>query len=164
MKLHSEQRLKHIFIISNYQTMISIILKSNKTNLLKLLFDLTHFHTSYLDTPGASEYQSVKKIMGDLDHEFFRTNMTDTRMKECMNTYKELVKQDFSLEKTIRNTDEQFHDISTRITDLFSDISQNTESLLTDEFRAAKDGWHLMFQFFLISMSLSIMVLMAVLF
>lgn len=159
----SEQLSKRSLIISNYQSLISASLVTSETRLLKPLFDLTYFHTSYLSNHSESEYQSLKKALDDLEREFSQTNLMNDQIKECLDIYKNLLEEDFSLEKVIHNITNHFNTISTQLSELISHTYQNAEILLLNEFQKAKEGRDSLSRSFLFSTILSVITLLAIL-
>jgi signal transduction histidine kinase len=154
IQLKTEQRLGQTLLDSNYQSLISNILRSNEINLLRPLFNLSHFQGSYLSNHRESEYQALKVVMESLENKLRRMGLMDERLKGYTETYKELLDRDFSLEKGAQELSDHFDEISSMLASNFQHISKIAEGIRRTEVRTAENLRKRLNQSFIISMAL----------
>ena len=159
----TEQRLQSTRMDTSYRSLVSAVLKSNKAILLKPLFNLTHFLMSYRIDRRESEYQALKVVMASLESRFLKAKLMDDRVKGYLKSFRDLLDNDFALEREIRSINEHFDEISTQLMRLFSETSQESESLLRKKFQEAEKSREKLNRFFLISTGIGIITLLLIL-
>ena len=163
IQLKTEQRLHRTRMDTSYRSLVSFVLRSNKTVLLKPLFNLTHFLMSYRIDRLESEYQALKVVIASLENRFLKAQLMDDRVKDYLNSFRDLLDNDFALEREIRSINERFDEISAQLMLLFMEISQESESLLRKKFEEVENSRKKLNRFFLISTVVSIITLLLIL-
>lgn len=159
----TEQRLHRTRMDTSYRSLVSFVLRSNKTDLLKPLFNLTHFLISYRIDRWESEYQALKLVIDALENRIIKAELLDDRVTGYLKNFRDLLDKDFALEREIGSINERFDEISTRLTGLFGDASLESERLLKREFRDVEQSREKLNRFFLISTAISIITLLLIL-
>ncbi len=162
IQLKTEQRLLLTRRDTTYRSLVSTVFRSNNTGLLKPLFNLTHFQTSYNINRRESEYLALKLVIDSLENKFLKVKLTDDRSKGYIENFRGLLNKDFSLEQEIGNINAHFDVICTQLMSLFSQTSIVAEALLRNEFQVAEENRAQLNQSFLISAGLSLMVLLLI--
>ena len=137
IQLKIEQRLGQTLFDSNYQSLTSNVFRSNESNLLKPLFNLSHFQEGYLSHHRESEYQALKVVMSSLENKLHKKELVDERLKGYLETYKNILDNDFSLEKEIQKLSAHFDEISVELTSHFLRLSEVAGEILETEMRVA---------------------------
>jgi len=159
----TEQRLHRTRLDTSYRSLVSFVLRSNRSDLLKPLFNLTHFLISYRIDRWESEHQALKLVIDSLENRIVRAELMDDRVAGYIKSFKDLLDKDFALERDIKSIKERFDEISAQLMGLFKDTSQESERLLKTEFRDVEHSRQELNHFFLISTSISIAALLLIL-
>ncbi len=155
IQLRTEQRLGQTLLDSDYQSLISNVLRSNQISLLRPLFNLSHFQKNYLSNHRESEYHALNVVMGSLENRLVREALMDERLKGYIATYRKLIDHDFSFEKEIRELSRHFDNISTSLSSHFTHISNLAGDILKSEFQGTERLRIQLNRSFIISMALS---------
>jgi len=158
-----EQRLHRTRMDTSYRSLVSFVLRSNKTDLLKPLFNLTHFLISYRIDRRESEHQALKLVIDSLENRIIKAELLDDRVTGYLKSFRDLLDKDFALERKISSINERFDEISTQLMGLFRDTSLESEKQLKKEFRDVEHSRKELNRFFLISTAISIIVLLLIL-
>ena len=129
----TEQRLHRTRMDTNYRSLVSFVLRSNKTDLLKPLFNFTHFLIGYRIDRRESEHQALKLVIGSLENRMITAELLDDRVAGYLNSFKDLLDKDYTLEREISSINERFDQISKRLMGLLEDTSKESESMLEKE-------------------------------
>jgi signal transduction histidine kinase len=159
----TEQRLHRTRMDTSYRSLVSFVLRSNETDLLKPLFNLTHFLISYRIDRRESEHQALKLVIDSLENRIIKAELLDDRVTGYLKRFRDLLDKDFALEREISSINERFDEISTRLMGLFGDTSLESERLLKKEFRDVEHSREELNRFFLISTAISIITLLLIL-
>ncbi|MHC4536757.1 MAG: sensor histidine kinase [Planctomycetota bacterium] len=154
IQLKTEQRWNQTLFDSNYQSLISNVLRSNDISLLRPLFNLSHFQKSYLSNHRESEYHALKVVMSSLENKLLRKELIDDRLKGYVETYKNILHHDFSLEQEIQQLSNDFDEISIKLTRHFGHLSDMAGGILRTETHTAEILRNRLNQSFIISMAL----------
>ncbi|MCP4690778.1 MAG: response regulator [Desulfobacterales bacterium] len=140
VQLKTQQQLNRTIFVSNSRSLTSTVLKTRKQELLWPIFNLLHYQSKYLANHHGSEFQALKVVMSALETKFRKTGLLkkDDRMTHYIRAYKELLEENYAFELELRQINEKFLEISTRLMNLFAQISQRSETLLRNEFRKAE--------------------------
>ena len=148
---------------TSYRSLVSFVLRSNKTILLKPLFNLTHFLMSYRIDRLESEYQALNVVLASLENRLLNAKVLDDRVKGYFKSFGDLLDNDYALESEIRSINERFNEITTQLMVLFVETSQESESLLEKKFREVEQSREKLNRLFLISAVISIITLLLIL-
>lgn len=159
----TEQRLHRTRLDTNYRSLVSFVLRSNHSDLLKPLFNLTHFLISYRIDRWESEHQALTLAIDSLEDRILKADLSDDRVAGYIRGFKELLDKDFALEGEISAINERFDEISTQLMGLFGDASLESERRLKKEFQDVEHGRQELNRFFLIITGLSIIALLLIL-
>ena len=159
----TEQRLQRTRMDTSYRSLVSFVLRSNETTLLKPLFNLTHFLISYRVDPLESEYQALKVVIASLEKRFIKAKVIDDRVKGYLTSFRNLLDSDFALEHEIRSINERFNQISSELMKLFIETSQESGSMLRKKFLEVEESREKLNRLFLISTVISILTLLLIL-
>ena len=129
----TEQRLGQTLFDSNYQSLISNVLRINSIDLLKPLLNLSHFQKGYLSNHRETEYQALKVVMGSLENKLRHKNLMDDRMEGYIENYKKILENDFFMEKETQKAFDQFDKISLNLANKFLYLSGIAENVLKKE-------------------------------
>ena len=151
----TEQRLGQTLLDSDYQSLISNVLRSNEVSLLKPLFNLSHFQKNYLSNHRESEYHALNVVMGSLENRLVRKALMDERLKGYIENYRKILDHDFNLEKEIQELSHHFDNISLELTGQFARISNLAGDILSAEIHGAERLRNNLNRSFIISMALS---------
>jgi two-component system cell cycle sensor histidine kinase/response regulator CckA len=157
------QRLHRTRMDTSYRSLVSFVLRSNETDLLKPLFNLTHFLISYRIDRWESEHQALKLVIDSLENRIIKAGLLDDRVTGYLKSFRDLLDKDFALEGEISSINERFDKISTTLMGLFGDTSLESERLLKKEFRDVEQSREELNRFFLISTAISIIALLLIL-
>ena len=155
IQLRTEQRLGQTLLDSDYQSLISNVLRSNEASLLRPLFNLSHFQKNYLSNHRESEYHALNVVMGSLENRLLRKALMDERLKGYIETYRKILDNDFILEKEIQKLSLHFDNISTELTGHFAHVSNLAGDTLKAEIQGAERLRNQLNRSFIISMALS---------
>lgn len=133
IQLKVEQRLNTTQFDSNFQVLHSSILMGNRTNLLRLLFNLSRFQAKYLKSKRSTSYHALKIVHSMFSRIYLKTSIQDNRLKSAIDEYVKLLDLDYLIEQKIRKNEKEFDLISAQLVDLFSKNSQKAETLLEQE-------------------------------
>jgi signal transduction histidine kinase len=156
IQLRIEQRLGQTLLDSDYQSLISSILRSNQISLLRPLFNLSHFQKNYLSNHHESEYHALNVVMGSLEKRLFREAQMDERLKGYITTYRKILNHDFALEKEIQELSHHFDNIGIALSGHFVHISNLAGDILRTEFKGTERLRNQLNRSFIISMALSV--------
>jgi len=159
----TEQRLYRTRMDTSYRSLASFVLRTDEAILLKPLFNLTHFLISYRIDRLESEYQALNVVIASLGNRITETNLMDNRVKGYLKSFRDLLDNDYALEREIRLINDRFNEISTQLAVLFKEISQESESLLKNKFQQVQVNRERFIQFFFFSTVISIIVLLMIL-
>ena len=159
----TEQRLHRTRMDTRYRSLVSFVLTSNQTILLKPLLNLTHFLISYRIDPLESEYQALQVVIASLENRILDVKLMDDRVKGYLTSFRELLDNDFALEREIRSINEDFNRISSQLMTLFIDTSQESENLLKKKFRGIDENRKKLNRLFLVSTVISVISLLLIL-
>jgi signal transduction histidine kinase len=157
------QRLHRTRMDTSYRSLVSFVLRSNETDLLKPLFNLTHFLISYRIDRWESEHQALKLVIDSLENRIIKAGLLDDRVTGYLKSFRDLLDKDFALDGEISSINERFDKISTTLMGLFGDTSLESERLLKKEFRDVEQSREELNRYFLISTVISIIALLLIL-
>lgn len=163
MQSKTEQRLHRTRLDTSYRSLVSFVLRSNRSDLLKPLFNLTHFLISYRIDRWESEHQALKLVIGSLENRIIKAGLLNDRVAGYIKNFKDLLDKDFALERDINSINERFDEISSQLMGLFNDTTLESERLLKTEFRDVERSRQELNRFFLISTAVSIAALLWIL-
>jgi len=101
IQLKTKKKLVNTRMETNYRSMTSIILISNDPNLLKPMFNLTHFLITYRFAITLHKFQALNLVIDSLDKTIKATKTLDVRMQGYLNSFKELLSEDYLIELDI---------------------------------------------------------------
>ena len=159
----TEQRLHRTRMDTNYRSLVSFVLRSNKTDLLKPLFNFTHFLIGYRIDRRESEHQALKLVIDSLENRIITAELLDDRVTGYLNSFKDLLDKDYALEREISSINERFDLISGRLMGLLEDTSNESERMLEKEFREIEQSRGELNRFFLFTSAISIITLLLIL-
>ncbi|UCD76961.1 MAG: response regulator [Desulfobacterales bacterium] len=159
----TEQRLHRTRMDTSYRSLASFVLRSNKADLLKPLFNLTHFLIGYRIDRRESEHQALKLVIDSLEDRINKAGFLDDRVTGYLKSFRDLLDKDYALELEIISINERFDQISGRLMGLLEDTSRESERLLEKEFRDIEQRRDELNRFFLISTAISIITLLLIL-
>lgn len=134
IQLKTKQSLLITRMEMNYRSMVSIILNSNDTELLKPLFNLTHFLITYRSSREMSKYQALKLVINSFERKFLATEASDVRMKGYLQSFKEILDEDHNLEGEITAINKAVENVSAELHDHFAIIKTTSKALLSAKF------------------------------
>ncbi len=159
----TEQRLHRTRMDTSYRSLASFVLRSNKPDLLKPLFNLTHFLIGYRIDSRESEHQALKLVIDSLENRMIKASLLDDRVTGYLKSFKDLLDKDYALEQEISSINDRFDQISGRLMGLLGDTSEESERLLEKEFREIEQSRDELNRFFLITTAISIVTLLLIL-
>jgi len=159
----TDKRLNRTRMDTAYQSLASNVLRSNQTPLLKPLFNLTHFLTSYRIDKRESEYQALLLVVDYLESKLLHAQLIDDRMQGYVQNFRVLLIKDFELEQKIQLINERFHVISAQLMSLMENISKEAEGILRLKFMETGKSREKLNIIFLISTAISIAILLLIL-
>ena len=159
----TEQRLHRTRMDTSYRSLASFVLRCNKTDLLKPLFNLTHFLIGYRIDRRESEHQALKLVIDSLENRIIKAALLDDRVTGYLKSFRNLLDKDYALEREITSINERFDQISERLMGLLRDTSLESERLLEKEFREVEQSREKLNRFFLITTAISIITLLLIL-
>jgi two-component sensor histidine kinase len=159
----TDKRLNRTRMDTAYQSLASNVLGSNQTSVLKPLFNLTHFLTSYRIDKRESEYRALLLVVDYLESKLLHAQLIDNRMKGYVQNFKVLLIKDFELEQKIQSANERFDVVSRQLMSLMENLSKDAESTLRVKFLQISESRKELNGIFLISTIISIMILLLIL-
>ena len=159
----TEQRLHRTRMDTNYRSLVSFVLRSNKSDLLKPLFNFTHFLIGYRIDRRESEHQALELVIDSLENRMIRAGLLDDRVTGYLKSFKDLLNKDYALEREISSINERFDQISGRLMGLLGDTSKESKRLLEKEFREIEQSRDELDRFLLITTAISIFTLLLIL-
>jgi len=159
----TEQILNRTCMDTGYNSLVSNVLISKRTHLLKPLFNLTHFLTTYRIDRRKSEYQALMLVVNYLESKFLQAQIMDNRMKGYVQKFKTLLTKDFELEQEIVLINARFDVISAQLMSLMTEISRESENVLKVKFKEASESRRKFNTIFLILTVASILILLIIL-
>ncbi|MBF0226126.1 MAG: response regulator [Desulfobacterales bacterium] len=163
VQLKTEQQLNLTTFNSNYRSFVYSIFRSSDNNLFKPLYNLTHFQITYFEHRRDSEYQALKLVMDSLEVKLSEKQLLDDYIKKYVESYKQLLEQDFQTEQTIRKINEHFYKNSNKLMELFYDISGNAGNILKMKFKESEKLRENLSDSYLISTVFGILILSLIL-
>ncbi|MGD8542409.1 MAG: response regulator [Desulfobacteraceae bacterium] len=133
----TEQRLNTARMSADYQSLTAAGLRSRKTSLYPPLFNLAHFHTTYLEQRGQPEYHALKIVIASLQNRFQAAGALNDRLQGYLADYMALLERDNQLETELARASEEFDIASNRLTSLFTTLAAHAEQRLQAEFLEA---------------------------
>jgi signal transduction histidine kinase/ActR/RegA family two-component response regulator len=133
----TEQRLNTARLSADYQSLTAAGLRSGKASLYPPLFNLAHFHTTYLEQRGEPEYQALKIVIASLQSRFKAAGALDDRLQSYLADYMALLERNSQLETELARYSEEFDTVSNRLTSLFTTLAAHAEQRLQAEFLEA---------------------------
>lgn len=158
----TDQRLNRTRMDTAYQSLASNVLGSNQTSVLKPLFNLTHFLTSYRIDKRESEYQALLLVVDYLKSKLLHAKLIDNRMEGYVQNFKVLLIKDFELEQKIQAINERFDLVSSQLMSLMENLSKDAESKLREKFLQISESREKLNGIFLISTTISIIILLLI--
>ncbi len=159
----TEQILNKTCMDTGYDSLVSNVLVSNRTHLLKPLFNLTHFLTNYRIDRRKSEYQALMLVVNYIESKFLQAQLMDNRMKGYVQKFKTLLTKNFELEQEIVSINAHFDAISAQLMSLMTEISREAENVLKVKFQEADKNRKKFNRVFFISTVASILILLIIL-
>ena len=157
------QRLNRTRMDTAYKSLASNVLGSNQTSVLKPLFNLTHFLTSYRIDKRKSEYQALLLVVDYLESKLSHAQLIDNRMEGYVQNFKVLLIENFELEQKIQAINEQFDMVSRQLMNLMKNLSKDAESTLSVKFLQISESREKLNGIFLVSTFISIIILLLIL-
>lgn len=133
IQLKTEQRLIRTIFDSTYQSLVSTILMSDESGLLKPLFNLAHFHQKYLEGHRDSELQALNLVLDSLKSRLIQSKLMDDRINGYMETYRKLLSDDYAKEQAIRSLLESSDRTTESLSILFWTMAKGAEQTLKQE-------------------------------
>ncbi|WP_139795846.1 histidine kinase dimerization/phosphoacceptor domain -containing protein [Desulfocicer vacuolatum] len=159
----TDQRLNRTRIDTAYQSLTSNVLRSNQTSLLKPLFNLTHFLTTYRIDTRKSEYQALLLVVDYIESKLLQARLIDPRMQGYIYNFKGLLVKDFELEEKMNSIDQGFDVITVHLMDLMENISREAQDILKLKLLETGKSREKLNKIFLVSSTLSIAVFLFIL-
>lgn len=163
VQLRTEQRLAATRIESVYRSLVSVILRSDNARLLKPLFNLTHFQTAYFRNHSESEFDAIRLVLSSLRSRQRAANLSDPRLFDYLDTYQELLEEEFVRETRHRELNHLFSLISSALFDRFTILSADATGTLGRHIREAEERRRTLSMWFTLSTVFSVVILMVIL-
>lgn len=163
IQLKTKQSLVHTQMETNYRSMVSIILSSNNPSLLKPLFNLTHFLTSYRSARDPAKFQALKLVIDSIDQKVHALSISDSRMVDYLYRFRELLEEDYRMEGDIISLNEGVENINNQLRSNFSHIISSFEVFLSKRLHETNKISHELRIIFLISAIFGISFLLFIL-
>ncbi len=159
----TDQRLNRTRMDTAYQSLSSNVLRSSQRPLLKPLFNLTHFLTSYRIDKRQSEYQALLLVVDYLESKLLQEQLIDNRMQGYLKNFKVLLIKAFKLEQEITMINKRFDVISAHLMSLMENISRDAKNTLRQKFLETDKSREELNITFFISTVISIAILLLIL-
>ncbi len=137
IQLKTKQRILIARMEMNYRSMVSIILNSNNTELLKPLFNFTNFLIAYRSSREIPKYQALKLVINSFERKFLTGETSDLRMKGYLRSFKIILNEDHNLEGEIMALNKDVENLSFNLKDQFAIITTTSKALLDSRFKEA---------------------------
>ncbi|MBT4289973.1 MAG: HAMP domain-containing protein [Deltaproteobacteria bacterium] len=158
IQLKVEQRLNATHFLSNYQVLNSGIIMTNKSNLLRALFNLIRFQDEYFDSHRITSYQALKMVHLMFKRKYLQSAIDNERLESSINTYSQLLVIDQSLDKEIGRLKTGFDRTSQQLMTIFSELSQKAEKLSNIEIENAASTRMMLLRVFFFSMAIGVIL------
>jgi len=160
MQLSTHQSLQETRMESNYRSMVSIMLNSNRTDLLKPLFNLTHFFISYRAAKNLQTYQALKLVTRSLEEKLRASGEPDIRTVDYLRTFKQLLDESYAVELEITAINALLEENNLYLQNHFVEIANSSERLLLQSL-ARSDKIRMDYQrLFLLSAAIGLLLVM----
>ncbi|HPJ67101.1 MAG TPA: ATP-binding protein [Desulfobacteraceae bacterium] len=162
IQLKTEQRLIRTIFDSTYQSLVSTILMSDESGLLKPLFNLAHFHQKYLEGHRDTELQALNLVLDSLKSRLIQSKLMDDRINGYMETYRKLLSDDYAKEQAIRSLLESSDRTTESLSILFWIMAKGAEQTLKQESLAAESMRIGQKKAFVLSSTLSMLIFLVI--
>ncbi len=158
IQLKVEQRLNATSFKSNYQVLNSGIILSNKSSLLRAMFNLIRFQEEYFDFHRKTSYRALKMVHFMFKEKYVQSSIDNERLESSIDAYGQLLDVDHSLEKEIKRLKAEFDRISLQLITTFSELTQKAEKLSKNEIEKAASLRTTLLQVFFVSMAVGVIL------
>ncbi len=135
MQLKIKQSLLRTRMETNYRSMVSIILIWDNPSLLKPLFNLTHFLTSYRADRDVAQYQALRLVINSIEKRVADLALADVRMRDYLRSFRDLLDEDFEIENEIMAINKNVEDINLQLNAYFGQTFQELETYQSRKFQ-----------------------------
>lgn len=135
IQLKTKQSLLRTRMETNYRSMVSIILSFDNPSLLKPLFNLTHFLTSYRSSRDLVKYQALKLIIRSIEKRIQDFGLADVRMRGYLHSFRDLLGEDFEIEIKIFAINKDVEEINIQLNDYFAKTLLELERFQNKKFQ-----------------------------
>ncbi|MFW2367440.1 MAG: response regulator [Desulforhopalus sp.] len=136
IQLKTKQSIQSTRMETNYRSMVSVILNSQNSSLLKPLFNFTHFLITYSSSKDSPKYQALKLVIKSLEKRISETSRVDGRLLDYLESFNELLDKNYEMELEIVAINREVESINSQLQHYFSDISLETEALIKQKLEA----------------------------
>lgn len=130
IQLKTKQRIQTTRMETNYRSMVSIILNSNNSSLLKPLLNFTHFLITYTSAKDSPRYQALRLVIESLEKRITEASRIDGRLLDYLESFRDILEQNFEMELEIVAINMEVESINSQLQQYFSDISLESETLI----------------------------------
>lgn len=163
MQLSTNQSLHETRMESNYRSLVSLILNSNKTELLKPLFNLSHFFISYRASKNLQTFQALKIVTRSLEDTVRSSEESDIRMIDYLQNFQKLLDASYVVELDIQDINSLLEENNRYLQNHFLEIFNSSLQLLQESL-ARSDTIRRNFQtLFLLSAAIGVVLVMLIL-
>jgi signal transduction histidine kinase len=135
IQLKIKQSLLRTRMETHYRSMVSIILSSDNPSLLKPLFNLTHFLTSYRVNRDVAQYQALRLVINSIETRVKALALADVRMRDYLHSFRDLLDEDFTIENDIIAINKAVESINLQLNDYFTQTFLELETYQNSKFQ-----------------------------
>lgn len=139
IQLKTEQQLNKTDFATNYQVLSSTILLENNADMLKPLFNIVRFQEDYFINRAESKFRALGVVFESLQRRIKAQDMAAGRFESYLGTYRTLLAKDWKLERTIRDINSRFDEITGDLTAQLQAIALGSAERSTAERRSEKN-------------------------
>ncbi|MGW8193773.1 MAG: response regulator, partial [Desulforhopalus sp.] len=159
-QLRTKQSVQGTKMGTNYRSMVSVVLNSNNTSLLKPLFNFNHYLLSYNSSKDQSKYMALKMVIESLEKKIGQVDGADGRMHDYLKSFNSALDQNYAMELEMHAINREVENITRRLRGYFADISLESENLIREKLAAVVDIKQELERILLLSSLLSLLFLM----
>ena len=115
--------------------MVSIILSLDNPSLLKPLFNLTHFLTSYRANRAIAQYQALRLVINSIETRVKDLDLADVRMRDYLRSFRDLLDEDFTIENNIAAINKAVGGINLQLNEYFTQTFQELKTYQNSKFQ-----------------------------
>jgi len=139
VQLNTKQRIQNTRMETNYRSMVSIVLNSNNSSLLKPLYNFTHFLITYRSAEDSPKYQALVLVIESFEKKIKSMETIDDRMLDYLESFKYLLNDNYVMELEILTVKWEVENINSRLQKYFSSISAESEAVIKQKLEVAVD-------------------------